>query len=235
MKRPLGSIRPVPCIYSAEGFLRLSFQDKVSILFGFKDTGAAWSQLSLILFSFITSACGGEELPEGVTPMNSEYVLTVFELQSPTSGPCPALMALSSDLVGDEGWSVCFPREEELSSVMDCLVGEETVLFESTGEIAGWGVSRTGWDIFAKRRMARGDEVVSVTGHGELALSLGVQDGERYLLVDMELRHKSGELSIDNQPRYEGVYPRGSSLVFYRFLDDRASAPQLCVVLELQG
>jgi hypothetical protein len=189
----------------------------------------------LILFALLSSACGGEELPEGVTPMNSEYVLTVFELQSPTSGPCPALMALSSDLIGDEGWSVCFPREEELSSVMDCLVGEETVLFESTGEIAGWGVSRTGWDIFAKRRMARGDDVVSVTGHGELALSLGVRDGERYLLVDMELRHKSGELSIDNQPRYEGVYPRGSSLVFYRFIDDRASAPQLCVVLELQG
>ena len=191
MKRPLGSIRPVPCIYSAEGFLRLSSQDKVNILFGFKDTGAAWSQLSLVLFSFITSACGGEELPEGVTPMNSEYVLTVFELQSPTSGPCPALMALSSDLVGDEGWSVCFPTEEELSSVMDCLVGEETVLFESTGEIAGWGVSRTGWDIFTKRRMARGDDVVSVTGHGELALSLGVRESPGASFPDMLVSYRS--------------------------------------------
>ena len=231
----MGAIRPVLRIYSAEGFLRLSLKDKVQSLFQFKNTKAAWSQLSLILFSFFTTACGGEELPEGVTPMSSEYVLTVFELQSPTSGPCPALMALSSDLIGDEGWSVCFPREEELSSVMDCLTGEETVLFESTGEIAGWGVSRAGWDIFAKRPVARGNDFVSVTGHGELDLSLGERDGERYLLVDMELRHKSGKLAIDDQPRYEGVCPRGSSLLFYRFIDDRASAPQLCVVLELQG
>ena len=118
---------------------------------------------------------------------------------------------------------------------MDCLSGEETVLFESTGVIAGWGVSRTGWDIFTKRPMARGNGFASVTGHGELDLSLGERDGDRYMRVDLELRHKSGKLSIDDKPSYEGVYPRGSSLLFYRFIDDRASAPQLCVVLELQA
>lgn len=233
MKMPLGSIRRALLIYLTEGFLGSFFEAKVAFVPSFKPKRLCLSQALLLLLSCLSPGCGGADIPNGITPLNADYVLSVFELQSSVSGPCSALMGVSSDQIGVDGWAACFPVEAELLSVMECLRGDEAVLYESTGQVAGWGVSRAGWDLFSKRR-TRGDELVSISGHGELALSLGEKDGERVLFTEMQVRHKSGKLSIDDKLRYEGAFPSNTSLLFYRFLDDRPSAPQLCVVLELQ-
>ena len=118
-------------------------------------------------------------------------------------------------------------------SVMGCLGADESVLYESTGQIMGWGMSQAGWDLFSTRQL-RGGGQVAVSGHGELTLNLGEKDGERVLLTEMQLRHTSDKFSIDDELLYEGVFPRNTSLLLYRFLSDRHSGPQLCVVLELQ-
>lgn len=199
----------------------------------FKCKRVIGSSVFLLLLSCLSPGCGAEEPPDGITPINADYILSVFELQSSPSGPCSALMGVSSELIGDDGWAVCFPEEVELFSVMECLRGDEGLLSESTGQVRGWGVSRTGWDLFSKRRSS-GQEFISVSGHGEIGLSLGEGDGERVLFAEMGIRHKSGELSIDDKLLYEGAFPRDTSLLLYRFLGGQTSAPQLCVVLEVQ-
>lgn len=188
---------------------------------------------SSLLFSCLFVGCGAEGQPEGVTPVKADYVLSVFELQPSLGRPCSALMDVSSDLLGDDGWAISFPDESQLLSVMGCLRSEEAVLYEGTGQIMGWGTSHAGWDLFSSRRSQGGGQV-SVSGHGELSLSLGEKEGERVLFTDMQLRHVSGELSIDDKLRYEDVFPRNTSLLLYRFLDGQRSGPQLCLVLELQ-
>jgi hypothetical protein len=187
-----------------------------------------------LLLSCLSVGCAAEDQSEGITPIKADYVLSVFELQSSSSGPCSALMGVSSTLLGDDGWAISFPDEAQLLSVMECLRGDEAVLYEDIGQIMGWGVSRAGWDLFSSRRL-RGAEQVSVSGHGELSLSLGEKDGERVLFAEMQFRHKSGKLSIDDELLYEGVFPKNTSLLLYRFLASQHAAPQLCVVLELQG
>jgi hypothetical protein len=118
-------------------------------------------------------------------------------------------------------------------SVVECLGADESVLHESTGQIMGWGKSQAGWDLFSSRQL-RGGGQVAVSGHGEMTLSLGEKDGARVLFTEMQFRHTSDKFSIDDELLYEGVFPRNTSLLLYRFLSDRPSGPQLCVVLELQ-
>ena len=233
MRRPLGSIRRALYIYLTEGFLRSFPEAKVASVPSFRCKRFCLPQAVLLLLWCCSPSCGGEDHPEGITPIKADYVLSVFELQSSSRGPCPALMGVSSDQIGEDGWAVCLPAEAELLSVMECLRGDEAVLYESTGQVAGWGVSRDGWDLFTKRR-TRGNESVSISGHGELTLSLGEKEGARVFFTEMQIRHKSGKLSIDDKLRYDGAFPRETSLLFYRFLNGQTSAPQLCVVLELQ-
>jgi hypothetical protein len=127
---------------------------------------------SLLFSPWLLSACGGGGVPEGVTPINGDYVLTVFEMQSPSAGPCAALVGLPRERVDGGAWFVCSPVERELSSVMDCFGRKGEVLSESTGRIFGWEESGAGWDLFSKR-LSNGENVVGISGHGVLTLSLG--------------------------------------------------------------
>ena len=191
------------------------------------------SVASLLFSPWLLSACGGGAIPEGVSPIDGDYVLTVFELQSPSAEPCAALMGLPREPVDGGAWFVCSPVESELLSVMDCLGRNEEVLSESTGRIFGWEESGAGWDLFSKR-LSPGEAVVGISGHGVLTLSLGERDGERILQTQMEVQHQSGRLSVDDTLRYMGELPSGASLLFFCFLSEESSAPQLCVLLELQ-
>ena len=186
-----------------------------------------------LLLSCLSVGCAADDQPEGITTIKADYVLSVFELQSPSSGPCSALMGVPSDYLGDDGWAISFPDESQLLSVMGCLGTDEAVLYESTGHIMRWGESQAGWDLFSSRSL-RGAGQVAVSGHGEMTLSLGERDGERVLFTEMQCRHTSNKFSIDDELLYEGAFPRNTSLLLYRFLSDRHSGPQLCVVLELQ-
>ena len=234
MRRPLGSIRRALCIYLIEGFPRSFHEAKVAPVPSLKCKCLCLHKALLLLLLCLSPSCGGEGNPDGITPIKADYVLSVFELQSSSSGPCSALMGVSSDLLGDDGWAVSFPDERQLLSVLECLRGDEAVLYEDTGQVMGWGVSRAGWDLFSSRS-SQGTEQVSISGHGELSLNLGEKDGERVFFAEMQFRHKSGKLSIDDELLYEGVFPRNTSLLLYRFLASQHAAPQLCVVLELQG
>ena len=188
---------------------------------------------SLLFFPWLLSACGGGGVPEGVTPIHGDYVLTVFELQSPSARPCAALVGLPRERVDGGAWFVCSPVESELLSVLECLGRNEEVLSESTGRIFGWEESGAGWDLFSNRLLP-GETVVGISGHGVLTLNLGERDGERILQTQMEVQHQSGRLSIDDTLRYMGELPSGASLLFFRFLSEERTSPQLCVLLELQ-
>ena len=189
------------------------------------------STLSIFLTALL-SACGAEDPMQGADPIDAEFVLSVFELEATASGPCPALSGLQSEALGEGGWQVSFPTQNELLSVLDCRWEREDVLYESTGRLLGGEQNRIGWELFSKRTTAGGLEY-AISGRGEGDAFVGLRGEERVALIDLEAQHHSSKHRTHGSIRYEGSWPQGSALLFHRRVGDRSDGPWVAITIEL--
>jgi hypothetical protein len=189
------------------------------------------SKLSTFFFALLV-ACGAEDPMQGADPIETDFVLSVFELEATAGGPCPALSNLQSDALGEGGWHAAFPTQEELLDVLDCRLEGEDVLYEGTGRLLGSGKNRIGWELFSRRTTPGGLEFV-ISGRGEGDTFVGLRGGERVALIELEAQHKSGPYSLEGPVRYEGNWPLGSALLLHRRVGDSAKSPWVAVTIEL--
>ena len=169
---------------------------------------------------------------KGVEPIDTDFVLSVFELEVTASGPCPALSSLHSEALGESGWQASFPTQEELLSVLDCRWEGEDVLYEGTGRLLSSSRNRIGWELFSKRITAGGLEF-AISGRGEGDAFVGMRGEERVALIDLEVQHNSSTHSTQGSVRYEGGWLVGRALLLHRRVGDRASGPWVAVAIEL--
>ena len=185
-----------------------------------------------LLMATLFSACGAEDPMRGAEPIDADFVLTVFELKATASGPCGALSGLESEILEDGVWQVAFPTQEELLSVLDCRWEREDVLSEGTGRLLASAENRIGWELFSKRTTPGGLEYV-ISGGGEGDAFVGVRDGERIALINLEIFHKSSSHSIKGSLRYEGGWPARRALLLHRRVGERSNGPWVAVAIEL--
>jgi len=169
---------------------------------------------------------------QGVDPIETDFVLSVFELEATASGPCPALSSLRSEGLGEGGWQAALPTQEELLKVLDCRLEGEDVLYEGTGRLLGSGQNRIGWELFSKRTTLGGLEFV-ISGRGEGDALVGMRGGERVAMLDLEAEHRSGPHGLQGPLSYEGSWPEGSALLLHRRVGDRTNGPWGAVTIEL--
>ena len=184
------------------------------------------------ILSTLPCACGGEPGAAGIEPLAADYVLSIFELEAKAKGPCVALASLPGEGVGESGWELVFPTQEELLQVLDCRLEGEDVVHESTGRLLGGEQSYMGWEIFTRRTTLSGLDV-AISGQGEGKLAVGLVDGERAVVIDLMIRHQSGRFFADGSLRYEGPWPAGRLMLLHRRVGESLSAPWVCVAIEL--
>ena len=193
----------------------------------FRDMGLVF----LVLLVGLFVSCAREELSTKVEPLESDLVLSVFEVKTNASGPCASLATLSFEVLGESGWAVSFPKEQELLDVLDCRREGEDVLFESVNRVLGWEDNQIGWG-FLTHRTTPGGLKVAISGQGEGDIGLGRREGERVVFIDVEIQHTTGQHVIKGPLRYEGPWPSNATLLLHRRAGESPRAPWLCVALE---
>ncbi len=194
-------------------------------------TRLSTSTLSIFL-TVPLSACGAEDPMQGADPIDADFVLSVFELESSASGPCQALTSLHSEASGEGGWQAAFPTQEELLGVLDCRQDGDHVLYEGTGRLLGGAQNRIGWELFSRRTTLGGLEF-AISGRGEGDAFVGMRGGERVALIALEAQHHSGSHSLEGPVSYEGGWPIGTALLLHRRVGDRVNGPWVAVTIEL--